>query len=86
MGTLCQCSDSNEENFNEFYGFNTPRKYLDDNKIKKKQCNNYNEKDKIFYEKTVEYDKFIKKRLNNDRPNNNEPKEYINGTVKVIRI
>ncbi len=86
MGGICQCSDLNEENCGEFYGFNKPRKNLDDNKLIKRQFSEYSEKDKIFYEKTVEYDKVIKNKLNNDTSNNIGPKEYVNGSVKVIRI
>ena len=84
MGKICTCNQLDDENC-EFYGFNNPRKNLDNKIITKKQFNDYDEKDKIFYEKTAEYDKVIKNKLNYNT-NNNEPKEYINGTVKIIRI
>ncbi len=85
MGKICTCNELTNENLEEFYGFNNK----ESNKkryIIKKNFNNYKDEDKIFYEKTVEYDKIIKEKLNNEDDSENEPKEYINGTVKVIRI
>ena len=84
MGKICSCNELMNEN-NEFYGFNNK----DNNKkyIIKKNFNNYDDKDKIFYEKTVEYDKIIKDQLKNEKEyEDDEPKEYTNGTVKIIRI
>ena len=82
MGKICSCNDLNYENVKEFYGFNN--KY--NNIIVKKKYNNYQEKDQIFYGKTEEYDKVIKEKLNTDNNTDNEPKEYMNGNVKIIRI
>ena len=81
MGKLCSCDDLNNENYKEFYGFKN-----DNNIIIKKKFNEYQENDKIFYGKTNEYEKIIKNKINNENKDDNEPKEYMNGTVKIIRI
>ena len=80
MGKLCSCDDLNSENPKEFYWFKK-----DNNIIIKKRFNDYEENDNIFYGKTKEYDK-IKNKINNENKDDNEPKEYMNGTVKIIRI
>ena len=86
MGNFCSCNDFINENDDEFYGFINKEKNRSKRIILKKNFDNYKDEDKIFYEKTVEYDKIIKKKLNNEYESNDEPKEYINGTVKIIRI
>lgn len=81
MGKLCSCDGLNSENYEEFYGFKK-----NNNIIIKKRFNEYEENDKIFYGKRNEYDKIIKNKINNENKDDNEPKEYMNGTVKIIRI
>ena len=84
MGKICSCNDLNNENIQEFFGFNN--KYNNNGFIVKKMFNNYQEKDQIFYGKTDEYDKNIKDKLNDENNKDDEPKEYMNGNVKIIRI
>ena len=84
MGKICSCNDLINENNKEFYGFNNKENNI--RYINKKSFNKYDDKDKIFYEKTAEYDKIIKDQLKNETEYEEEPKEYTNGTVKIIRI
>ena len=85
MGKICTCNDLTNENLEEFYGFNN-KESKKNRYIMKKNFDNYKDEDKIFYEKTEEYDKIIKDKVNDGNETDNEPKEYINGTVKIIRI
>ena len=86
MGATCSCNDFNNDNNKEYYGFGSKHYNPEVNMIKKKNFHDYNKKDKMFYEKTAEYDKYIKGRLNIKNRDKDEPKEYMNGTVKVIVI
>ena len=85
MGKLCSCNDSNTEKNGEFYGFNKKNKNDEDYLIIiKKQFNNYIEKDRKFYGKTVEYDNLAENTSIQDIQANTEPIEEENGSVKII--
>ncbi len=85
MGTICSCNDLSNENYKEYNGFGN-KPYNPKIRINnKRNYDEYLDKDKIFYEKTDEYDKYIKNKVQKGKKEN-EPKEYINGTVKVILI
>ena len=56
MGTICSCNDLSNENYKEYYGFGN-KPYNPKIRINnKKNYSEYLDKDKMFYEKTVEYD------------------------------
>jgi len=87
MGKICSCSYLSNEQNGEFYGFDKNNKEQNEYcYIIKKQFHNYDEKDRKYYGKTAEYDNLMENTIIQDNQGENEPKEYANGSVKIIHL
>ena len=86
MGAFCEINDNIcSEKAAELFGLDVTRRYEDDSpewNLNKKTFDNFDLRNKQYYQRTEEYEKYIKKHIAERQCTSK--KEYSNGTVKVI--